>query len=78
MYDDKYVAAGQAIEPKIVDVIRNMKSGREVKTFNPQEHNFDYFSDNKVIGGLPDAVIDSSDEQITFEIKTTGIKNFDK
>ncbi len=74
--DRKYVDAGIAIEPKVIDVIKKM-SGKNVQTFNPLKYNFDFFKNkDDVVGGLPDGFIE--EDNLLIEIKTTGIKNLEK
>lgn len=75
MFDDKYVSAGQVLEPKIIS---KLEAEREIKiaTFPAAENNYDYFSAFNNVGGLPDGK-DLTSETI-FEIKTTGKKNFEK
>lgn len=75
MYDEKYVKAGQAIEPKIVSLMEKL-TGKKIETFDAEEYNYDYFKDETHIGGLPDAAI-KSDKKL-YEIKTTGEKNLAK
>ncbi|MGL5357587.1 MAG: MAGa7180 family putative nuclease [Metamycoplasmataceae bacterium] len=72
--DRKYVDAGIAIEPKVIDVLRN-KFSLDVETYDVKEYNYDYFSDkDEIIGGIPDGFI--KDKGIIIEIKTTGEKNY--
>ncbi len=72
--DRKYVDAGIAIEPKVVDAIEK-KLNLKVETFDPTKYNFDYFADkDDIIGGLPDGYIRNN--KIIIEIKTTGEKNY--
>lgn len=73
--DKKYIKAGIAIENKVVNALeQHLKI--EIKTFNPEKYNFDYFSDkDEIIGGIPDGFIE--DKKIIIEIKTTGEKNYD-
>ncbi|NQZ65641.1 MAG: YqaJ viral recombinase family protein [Mycoplasmatales bacterium] len=74
--DRKYVDAGIAIEPKVINVIEKI-SKKSVETFDPVEYNYDFFSDkDDVVGGLPDGFI--KEDNLLIEIKTTGIKNFEK
>lgn len=74
--DRKYVDAGIAIEPKVIEVIEKM-SGKKVETYDPMKYQFDYFKDkDDVLGGLPDGFI--KEDNIVIEIKTTGAKNLEK
>ncbi|MBN3534571.1 MAGa7180 family putative nuclease [Mycoplasma procyoni] len=74
--DTKYIDAGVAIEPKVIDLI-SKKWNREVQTFNPVEYGYDYFrGKDDVIGGIPDGYI--AQENVIIEIKTTQIKNLEK
>lgn len=74
--DRKYVDAGIAIEPKVIDAIEQM-TGKKVSTYDPAEFNYDYFSEkDDVVGGLPDGYIDA--DKNVLEIKTTGEKNLTK
>lgn len=72
----KYIEAGQAIEPKIIDVIRQAKTGVHIEGFSAEQYNYDYFKNDPDIGGLPDAAAMAN--QQVYEIKTTGKKNYDK
>lgn len=76
MFDEKYVVAGQAIEPKVVDVIKQAKRGSVIDVFDPVQYNYDYFKTHPYIGGLPDAA-DMAGGRV-YEIKTTGKKNLEK
>lgn len=74
--DTKYVDAGNAIEPKVIEAIEKA-SGKKVETYDPFEYNFDFFAGiDEVMGGLPDGYI--KDDKHIIEIKTTGAKNFKK
>ena len=74
--DRKYVDAGIAIEPKVIDAIEQM-SNKKVETYDPFKYQFDFFSDkDDVVGGLPDGYIKETNTVI--EIKTTGEKNLEK
>lgn len=75
MYDPKYVDAGQAIEPHVIKVIEQITKNK-IDTFPAEEFNYDYFSAEEHIGGLPDAV-DFKNKK-TYEIKTTGEKNIER
>lgn len=73
--DRKYVDAGIAIEPKVVDALEQVLKTK-VTTFPPEEYDFDYFSDkDDIIGGIPDGYIER--DKIIIEIKTTGLKNYE-
>lgn len=72
--DSKYVDAGVAIEPKVIDVLKEVTK-EEIQTFNPYDYNFDYFSEkDEIIGGIPDGFM--KNKEIILEIKTTGEKNY--
>ncbi len=72
----KYVDAGNAIEPKVLDLL-SKKLGKEIKGFPAKEYNYDYFKGkDDVVGGLPDGLIE--EDGLVIEIKTTGLKNWDK
>ena len=74
--DRKYVDAGIAIEPKVIEMIE-LATKKKVTTYDPMEYKFDFFADkDDVVGGLPDGYIEV-DKNI-LEIKTTGAKNYDK
>ncbi|MGZ9453623.1 MAGa7180 family putative nuclease [Mycoplasma sp. AC157] len=74
--DTKYIDAGVAIEPKVIDVIRKMTQ-KEVEVFPPEKYSYDYFKGkDDIIGGIPDGYI--KDLNMILEIKTTQSKNFDK
>lgn len=73
--DRKYVDAGIAIEPMVVNALENVLKTK-IKTFSPEEYNFDYFSNkDDILGGIPDGYIER--DKIIVEIKTTGEKNYD-
>ncbi|QJG67256.1 MAGa7180 family putative nuclease [Mycoplasma phocoenae] len=68
--DPKYVNAGVAIEPKMIDLLEK-RTQRIVKTFPAQEYNYDYFKHkHDILGGIPDGYIES--QKIVIEIKTAG------
>lgn len=74
--DRKYVDAGIAIEPMVINAIEE-KTNQKIQTFDPFAYNFDYFKDkDDIVGGLPDGYIANLD--LILEIKTTGAKNFAK
>ena len=74
--DRKYVDAGIAIEPKVLDLISE-KLGKKVKGFPAAQYNYDYFKGkDDVVGGLPDGLLE--EDGVVLEIKTTGAKNWDK
>lgn len=73
--DEKYIKAGIAIEPKVIELIKET-SKKEVLVYPPEKYNYDYFAGkDEVIGGIPDGYIPLTNTVI--EIKTTGEKNFD-
>ncbi|MCR8612935.1 MAG: YqaJ viral recombinase family protein [Mycoplasma sp.] len=80
--DRKYVDAGIAIEPMVINKLALDKNVKEIKTYPAEKFNFDYFKDiDPILGGLPDGLAinnDSSYEDIVIEIKTTGYKNKEK
>lgn len=72
--DRKYVDAGIAIEPKVINALEKVLKTK-ITTYQPEEYEFDYFSDkDEIIGGIPDGFIEES--KIIIEIKTTGEKNY--
>lgn len=72
----KYVDAGIAIEPIVIDLIKKV-SKKEVETFDPVKYKYDYFANkDDVMGGIPDGYIDET--KTILEIKTTGEKNLEK
>ncbi|UWD34556.1 MAGa7180 family putative nuclease [Mesomycoplasma molare] len=74
--DTKYIDAGVAIEPKVIEVIRN-KTNKEIETFPPEKYSYDYFKGkDDIIGGIPDGYI--KDLNMILEIKTTQLKNLEK
>ena len=74
--DRKYVDAGIAIEPKVLNKIAE-KLGEPVKGFDPKEYNYDYFEGkDDILGGLPDGLLEKSG--VVIEVKTTGEKNLAK
>ena len=73
--DRKYVDAGIAIEPMVIEAIEK-KSGKKVETYDPYEYEFDYFKNDDVLGGLPDGYMPELD--LILELKTTGYKNLEK
>lgn len=75
MYDDIFVQAGVAIEPKIIKAME-MVIGRKLSTYPAPDWNYDFFSDNDDVGGLPDAFDQTTGK--LYEIKTTGWRNLEK
>lgn len=75
IFDKKYINAGVAIEPKILEAMEGIKH-KSIDRFDPIAYEYDYFSDHETIGGLPDGIL--RDEHMVYEIKTTGAKNYDK
>ena len=74
--DKKYVNAGVAIEPKVIDVLRQVMK-KDIQTFDPKLYDYDYFKDqDDIIGGIPDGYV--NEDRIILEIKTTGVKNYEK
>ncbi|WGI37040.1 MAGa7180 family putative nuclease [Mesomycoplasma lagogenitalium] len=74
--DTKYIDAGVAIEPMVINVIRE-KSKQEIEVFPPEKYAYDYFKGkDDIIGGIPDGYIKKLN--MILEIKTTGIKNLEK
>ncbi|WP_434337154.1 MAGa7180 family putative nuclease [Mesomycoplasma conjunctivae] len=71
--DTKYIDAGQAIEPLVIQAISEAK-GYEIEVFPPEKYNYDYFKDDPIVGGIPDGYIEAT--KTIIEIKTTGVKNF--
>ncbi|ENY68707.1 Hypothetical protein MAU_5050 [Metamycoplasma auris 15026] len=69
--DRKYVDAGIALEPKIIEMIEK-KYNFKIERFEAKKYNFDYFSNNELFGGLPDGYLE--EQKLIIEIKTTGIK----
>ncbi len=73
--DRKYVDAGIAIEPKVINALESVLKTK-IQTYPPEEYNYDYFCDkDDILGGIPDGFIER--DQIIIEIKTTGIKNYE-
>ncbi len=74
--DKKYINAGIAIEPKVLDLIASQPGIEEVEGFDPKKYNFDYFAGkDDIIGGLPDGLAKPSN--VVIEVKTTGEKNLE-
>ncbi|PZW01440.1 MAGa7180 family putative nuclease [Metamycoplasma auris] len=69
--DRKYVDAGIALEPKIIEKIES-KYNFKIERFDAKKYNYDYFSNHDLFGGLPDGYLE--DQKLIIEIKTTGIK----
>ncbi|ENY54181.1 Hypothetical protein MALK_0770 [Metamycoplasma alkalescens 14918] len=72
--DRKYVNAGIALEPKIINKIEQ-KYNFKIERFEGSKYNFDYFKENELFGGLPDGYL--KDQNLIIEIKTVGAKKFD-
>lgn len=72
IFDTKYIDAGVHIEPKITAVL-DSSLRTKLKVFDGMTYNFDIFTDQAHVGGLPDAV--DMNKQKVYEIKTTGEKN---
>lgn len=85
MYDPKYVAAGDALEPKVVEIM-SVKKGRPIKRYVAADYDYDYFAtidyfkNNPTLSenfqGVPDAYDD--EDKTLYELKTTGLKNKSK
>lgn len=72
----KYIDAGVAIEPMVIDSLKKHWPKIEIHSYSAQDYNYDYFAGiNPIIGGVPDGYIPS--KEIVLEIKTTGEKNFE-
>lgn len=73
--DEKYIKAGIAIEPLVINAIRE-STNKEVQTFAPEKYNYDYFADkDPILGGVPDGFMPENNTII--EVKTTGEKNLE-
>lgn len=73
--DPKYINAGVAIEPLVVNALEE-KLHLKIETFDPKQYNYDYFAEqDEILGGIPDGYIES--QKCIIEIKTTGEKNFE-
>lgn len=73
--DRKYVDAGIAIEPLVIDAL-NQVLKTKIETYDPYQYEFDFFKDkDDVIGGIPDGYY--KEKNIIIEIKTTGKKNYE-
>lgn len=73
--DMKYINAGTIIEAKVIEKLLQQDSIEDIKTFPPQQYNYDYFQDVEIFGGLPDGL--ELPHEIVLEIKTTNAKNYD-
>lgn len=81
MLDDKYVHAGNVIEPKVLDWVRERVVAKDpngtVQGYESADYGYDYFSDkDDIIGGVPDGFV--KPWNILLEVKTTGDKNLSK
>ncbi len=75
--DKKYINAGVAIEPKVLDLIAAQPGVQSVKGFDAKEYNYDYFAGkDDIIGGLPDGLVQPGN--IVIEVKTSGIKKLEQ
>ncbi|MBN0919057.1 MAGa7180 family putative nuclease [[Mycoplasma] gypis] len=75
MLDSKYVDAGVALEPKIINKLAT-EAHVDIQTFDVKKYNYDFFKGkNKYIGGIPDGYIES--KNMIIEIKTVGEKKKD-
>ncbi|MCP4336809.1 MAG: hypothetical protein GY679_03095 [Mycoplasma sp.] len=74
--NDKYIKAGIAIEPKVLDLISKQPKVEEVEGFDAKQYNYDYFAGkDDIIGGLPDGL--AKPQNIVIEVKTTGEKKLE-
>ena len=81
MLDDKYVHAGNVIEPKVLNWVQEKVLAKDpngvVKGYDSADYNYDYFADkDDIIGGVPDGFV--TPWNILLEVKTTGAKNLSK
>ncbi|TCG11498.1 hypothetical protein C4B24_01840 [Mycoplasma marinum] len=75
--DKKYINAGIAIEPKVLDLIASQPGVESVRGFDAKKYNYDYFAGkDDIIGGLPDGLAQPGN--IVIEVKTAGAKKLDQ
>lgn len=80
----KYINAGIAIEPKVINILRetlNQNRNEEdyvlVRGIRSEDYGYNYFKDyDELINGVPDGFLTTKDKEILLEIKTANIKNF--
>ncbi len=77
----KYINAGIAIEPKVIDIIdrtlnKNKKEGDayyDVRGIKAEDYNYNYFKDyDDLINGVPDGLLYYKDLTVLLEIKTAN------
>lgn len=78
--DRKYVDAGIAIEPKVINLLEeklalDYQKPIKIQTFDPEKYNYDVFDSHEIVGGIPDGFIEELSTII--EIKTTNEKNYE-
>ncbi|TCG11820.1 MAGa7180 family putative nuclease [Mycoplasma todarodis] len=73
----KYINAGVAVEPKVLDLIRSQPGVQSVQGFDAKEYNYDYFAGkDDIIGGLPDGLAQPGN--VVIEVKTAGAKKLEQ
>ncbi len=75
--DKKYINAGIAIEPKVLDLLSSQPNITSVQGFDAKEYNYDYFAGkDDIIGGLPDGLVQPGN--VVIEVKTAGKKKLEQ
>lgn len=81
----KYINAGIAIEPKVIEALEFSLNKNKapvdrvrVEGIRSEDYNYNYFKDyDELINGVPDGLIHTKTSKVLIEIKTAGEKKFD-
>ncbi|VEU76970.1 MAGa7180 family putative nuclease [Mycoplasmopsis columbina] len=71
----KYINAGVALEPKVIEFLQQKFQNDEIKHIEAAEVGYDYFKNDRIIGGVPDGLIPS--RKLVLELKAVGKKKRD-
>ncbi|WP_029512985.1 MAGa7180 family putative nuclease [Mycoplasmopsis iners] len=68
----KYINAGVQLEPKVIDFLRTKLPKVEIQHIEAEKCGYDYFQDDRIIGGVPDGLIPQV--KTVLELKAVGAK----
>ncbi|QDF64971.1 MAGa7180 family putative nuclease [Mycoplasma nasistruthionis] len=73
VFQTKYIDAGNAIEPKVFDLLRATYPDQVIENYRAEDYGYDYFKDtHPIISGVPDGYIPAINRIV--EVKTAGAK----
>ncbi|BAW18197.1 hypothetical protein MBVG596_0397 [Mycoplasmopsis bovigenitalium] len=76
VFKQKYVIAGEAVEPKIFDALRKQTKIEDIQHIVAKDVGYDYFKNkHPIVGGVPDGLIPS--KKIVLEMKSVQSKKRD-